>query len=328
MLLRPKGVFSLPLLGVLATVLTGCSTFSQSDDEVATRVQSTSPASSITLADNTQLRVETLSDLQVKFNPVASLPSEINETSGLAMRFGKLWTINDSGDGAFLYKLNVSNQFIETKLKVTDAVNYDWESLAQDDANLYIADCGNNAGKREKFQIYQVPWHEIDVAPNGSRLSSERINISFAGQHGYFEAYEHNYDCEAITVVENKLWMFSKNWADSQTQLYQAEIGVTPQTLSPIQTLPVNGLITAVDYYAPTGRLALLGYSKQRLFGHAFIWLFDVVGDKIDLSRAQYYELPEYAQWEGLIWKNDKTLLISAESSPLSSASLAEIILP
>lgn len=328
MLLRPKGVFSLPLLGVLATVLTGCSTFSQSDDEVATRVQSTSPASSITLADNTQLRVETLSDLQVKFNPVASLPSEINETSGLAMRFGKLWTINDSGDGAFLYKLNVSNQFIETKLKVTDAVNYDWESLAQDDANLYIADCGNNAGKREKFQIYQVPWHEIDVAPNGSRLSSERINVSFAGQHGYFEAYEHNYDCEAITVVENKLWMFSKNWADSQTQLYQAEIGVTPQTLSPIQTLPVNGLITAVDYYAPTGRLALLGYSKQRLFGHAFIWLFDVVGDKIDLSRAQYYELPEYAQWEGLIWKNDKTLLISAESSPLSSASLAEIILP
>lgn len=325
MLLKPAGLFGVSLLTV-TSLLTGCSTFSQSHEATTTDLES--DQAEVAVADHAQLRVDTLTDTQVKFNPLASLPSEVKETSGLAMRYGKLWTINDSGDGAFLYKLNVSNQFVETKLKVTDAVNYDWESLAQDDANLYIADCGNNAGKRDKFQIYQVPWHEIDVAANGSRLSSERINIRFAGQQGTFDAYEHNYDCEAITVVDDKLWLFSKNWADLQTQVYQAEIGVTPQTLSPMQTLPVNGLITAADYYAPTGRLALLGYSKRRIFGNAFIWLFDVVGGKIDLTRAQYYPLPEYAQWEGIIWKNDRTLLISAESSPLSSASLAEIILP
>ncbi|MFO6423889.1 hypothetical protein [Motilimonas sp. KMU-193] len=328
MLLKPKGALSLPLLGMIMAALTGCSTFSPSKEVVENSFEPDSPAPSITLSDSSVLSVDVLTDIQVKFNPVASLPSDVNETSALAMRYGKLWTINDSGDGAFLYKLNVSNQFVETKLKVTDAVNHDWESLAQDDTNLFIADCGNNAGKRDKFQIYQVPWHEIDVASNGSRLSSERINIRFSGQHDRLEAYDHNYDCEAMTVIDNQLWLFSKNWADLNTQVYRAEIGVTPQVLNPLQTLPVNGLITAADYYAPTGRLALLGYSKQRLFGHAFIWLFDVVGGEIDLSRAQYYELPEYAQWEGLIWKNDKTLLIGAESSPLSSASVAEIILP
>ncbi|MCE2594001.1 hypothetical protein K6Y31_04125 [Motilimonas cestriensis] len=303
--------------------LNGCSVSPVWDDkaEVTQSVQPIVPVSG-------DMQVRTLTEQQVKFTVLASLPSDVSETSGLAMRYGKLWTINDSGDGAFLYKLNLSNQFVETKLKVTNAVNRDWESLAQDDTYLYIADCGNNSGKRDTFQIYQVPWHEIDVAPSGSRLSSERINIKLEGQTPTLEAYEHNYDCEAITVVDNKLWLFSKNWQDQQTQLYQAEFGVSPPLLKAQQTLPVQGLITAVDYHQPSGQLALLGYSKQRLFGHAFIWIFDVVGGEVDLTHAKYYQLPEYSQWEGLLWKNDKTLLISAESSPLSSAGLAEVVLP
>ncbi|MDO6526836.1 hypothetical protein Q4519_14200 [Motilimonas sp. 1_MG-2023] len=305
------------------TLLSGCSVPSVWNDEaeVTQEIQAVAPVSG-------DMQISTLTEQQVKFTVLASLPSDVSETSGLAMRYGKLWTINDSGDGAFLYKLNLSNQFIETKLKVTDAVNRDWESLAQDDTYLYIADCGNNSGKRDTFQIYQVPWHEIDIAPNGSRLSSDRINIKLEKQTADLEAYEHNYDCEAITMVDNQLWLFSKNWQDQQTQLYQAEFGTSPQLLKAQQTLPVQGLITAVDYHQPSGQLALLGYSKQRLFGHAFIWIFDVVGGEVDLSHAKYYQLPEYSQWEGLLWKNDKTLLISAESSPLSSAALAEVVLP
>ena len=327
-MLTRKGLFSrythVLWLGLFS--LNGCSLPSLWSDEAPVVEALVEPTVTTAAAD--AMPVSVLTDQQVQFSVLASLPSDIGETSGLAMRYGKLWTINDSGDGAFLYKLNLSHQFIETKLKVTNAVNHDWESLAQDDTYLYIADCGNNDGKRDKFQIYQVPWHEIDIAANGSRLSSERINVMLAGQNTRLAAYEHNYDCEAITVVDGKLWLFSKNWQDQQTQLYAVELGVSPQLLTAKQTLPVQGLITAADYHPPSGQLALLGYSKQRLFGHAFVWVFDVVGGEVDMANAKYYELPDYAQWEGLIWQNDKTLLLSAESSPLGSASLAELVLP
>ena len=41
-------------------------------------------------------------------------------------------------------------------ISVQKAKNVDWEDIAQDGKYIFIADVGNNYGKREKLTIYKV----------------------------------------------------------------------------------------------------------------------------------------------------------------------------
>lgn len=273
---------------------------------------------------NASHRVD-LSQADIRFEVLQALPAGVSETSGLARRDGLLWTINDSGDQPYIYQLTQGATQIKKRHKIRGASNQDWESLAQDEQYLYVADCGNNSGKRSEFQIYRVPWQQIDQAGAQDYVSADSLHFSYQGKQGQYQAYEHNYDCEAITKVEHELWLFSKNWADEQSQLYRMDPNQKQQRLTVSDTLNVQGLVTAADYRAETGYLALLGYSKQRVFGHGFIWLYPVVGGNIDVEAGKRFVLPQYAQWEAIVWQDDHTLLLTTESSVLMDASLAKV---
>ena len=123
------------------------------------------------------------------------------------------------------------------------------------------------------------------------------------------------------------MWLFSKNWQNSYTDLYHVSLNKEPQSIESQATYNINGLITAVDYHPKSQQLALLGYSKERLFGHAFVWLFNIKNNEIETTTAKYYQLPMYAQWEGIVWQNEKKLILSAEQSPLSNVTIAELTL-
>ena len=84
------------------------------------------------------------------------LPDEVDENSGLAYLNGKLWTINDSGGLPVLYALDTTNGQIVQRIAIANAVNIDWESLADDDQYIYIGDFGNNSGNRDDLSIYRV----------------------------------------------------------------------------------------------------------------------------------------------------------------------------
>ncbi|WP_140372845.1 hypothetical protein [Pseudoalteromonas ulvae] len=274
-----------------------------------------------------ELSATVLNHQQVHFKPLAHPPQALKETSGLALFNNQLWSINDSGDTPTLYGLSAELNTIEHKVTLSQATNKDWESLASDEEHLYIADCGNNSGARHQFTLYQVPWQSINEAKQHTIEPSLAIVFSYLNKPAQLKKYQHNFDCEAITLVNDTMWLFSKNWENNYTDLYHVPLSEGSQSIASQATYNINGLITAADYHPKTQQLALLGYSKNRLFGHAFVWLFDVRDNKVVTTTAQYYQLPLYAQWEGIVWQNDKQLIISTEQSPLSKVMIAQLTL-
>lgn len=271
----------------------------------------------------------------LEVEPVAYWPKVVKETSGLAASGGFIWTINDSGGAAALYGFDRTNKKLSAVVKLKDARNRDWESLAVGREYLYVADCGNNNGKRKQLDLYRVSLAGLqalamthkDTLEKGS-VTAKRSQFSYGDYQSSGGKFSTNFDCEAVAWVEGRLWLFSKNWGDLQTRLYMLEPDVSKQTVQPILTLSVGGMITGADYNESTGKLALLGYSKVSAFGYSFIWVMDVMDGKPDWDNAQYHRLQSYAQWEGIMWDDKRSLFISSESSPLGAQQLARVILP
>lgn len=92
----------------------------------------------------------------------------IDESSGLAAsRDGSqdLWTHNDSGDIARLFRLSPQGNPLGT-LQVGQARALDWEDIAsglfQGRRLIWIGDLGGNSKPRKRFEIYAVEEPEID----------------------------------------------------------------------------------------------------------------------------------------------------------------------
>jgi hypothetical protein len=92
---------------------------------------------------------------------VADLPLEIRETSGLArsgLESGRFWTHND-GNSPELFAVD-ENGAIHRRLTITGVTLHDWEEIESAPCEgghcLYIADIGDNDGKRPAIAIYEV----------------------------------------------------------------------------------------------------------------------------------------------------------------------------
>jgi len=245
-------------------------------------------------------------------------PAEVRETSGLARHEGLNWTLNDSANSASLFAVDDAGMLVK-EVRLSGAENIDWEAIAQDEDALYVADCGNNRGKRERFTLYRVSWAELQQAPADGEVPVASFQVRLADYQPP-ENRLHNFDCEGLTVVGNELWLFSKNRGDGQTRLYRLDKHQPEQTVEPAAAYPVAGLITGADYDPASQQLVLLGYSRQRLLGYSFIWLVPVDGLP-DWERAKRITLQVYAQWEAIKWLDDGRLLLSCEQSPLLGVS-------
>lgn len=255
---------------------------------------------------------------------LAYLPAEIKESSGLAMRNGRLWTHNDSGNAATLFELTEAGDAIQRTVHVQNAVNVDWEALAQDEDTLYIADCGNNIGDRAWLQIYKIAWRDLDQVKDGGTVSAQRIDVRLADTEPERKKHAHNNDCEALTVVGNELWLFTKNWQDQNTRLYRINKEIAVQQVETSGIFSAKGLITGADYDVATQRLALIGYRLGFLNVSAFIWLVPVTDNAPNWEMATYHNIRPVAQWEAILWHQGE-LLITNELSILGRAWLAKI---
>lgn len=255
---------------------------------------------------------------------LAFLPDEIKESSGLALRHGRLWTHNDSGNTATLFELSAAGYAIQRRVQVQNALNVDWEALAQDDTTLYIADCGNNIGDRAWLQIYKIAWRDLDQVKEGGAVVAQRIDVRLADTQAERKRHAHNNDCEALTVVGDELWLFTKNWQDQHTRLYRINKDRPKQQVTSSAEFAAKGLITGADYDPVSGRLALIGYRFSFLNVGAFIWLVPVTDNAPDWNKASYYNISPVAQWEAILWQQG-TLLLSSELSLLGRARLAKV---
>jgi len=128
--------------------------------------------------------------------PYSELPKVVRESSGLLYYNNSIWSLNDSGQGPFLYEMSVDSTKLIRRINVLDAKNIDWEDMAQDETHIYVGDFGNNKGNRKNLVIYTIAKEDIEKTVD-DYVYAKAIYFSYPDQQSFMSRkYFHNYDCE------------------------------------------------------------------------------------------------------------------------------------
>ncbi|MDA8923480.1 MAG: hypothetical protein QNL42_08085 [Flavobacteriaceae bacterium] len=226
----------------------------------------------------------------------------MEETSGLASSGEDFITHNDSGDDAKLYRINKLGELVNT-YPIVGALNRDWEDLAQDDSLYYIADTGNNYGKRKDLTIYHV---------DKNFMLQDSIKIRYAKQDSFNKNKKTKYDAETLIAYGDSLLVFSKNRKSYNSQLYAFPKKAGQYSLTSLKKFKVNALITGGDYSAKSKRMALTGYLPNRS-------QYLLVADNFSLATIDDIEFKRYrlplkqAQVEAVKILDNDSIWISSE---------------
>ena len=167
------------------------------------------------------------SDVALKNSKKATLPTTINEISGIIYFNGKLYGHNDSGGQPAIYEIDTSTGIITKTITLQGASNVDWEDITQDDENIYVGDFGNNeSGNRTDLIVYKFPKADIqNSAGIDITIPSSDINLirfKYEDQNDFTEKQPNstNFDCEAFFCDNGQLHLFTKNWIGNFTVHY------------------------------------------------------------------------------------------------------------
>ncbi len=228
---------------------------------------------------------------------VALLPKVLRETSGLIDYRGLLWTQVDS-DSTTLYGIDAKNGAIKKTIHVLHARNRDWEALSQNDDAIFIADIGNNAGKRGEVQIYRINKRTLGCLDRSSscRVKAHQVRIHYPHFQPSRDWYWHPYDAEAMDVDGKAITLFNKNWQNPSWVLrYTLSVEPGFQPMTEVAPLPVMMLVTGASRY------------------HEQLWL---VGYKVTLNGLQPYVMKfqqKHGQWvPSKTWKLDQLAQIES----------------
>lgn len=189
------------------------------------------------------------------------LPETVSETSGLLFFNGRLITHNDSGDGANLYELDTISGDISRIINITNATNVDWEDITQDETYIYIGDIGNNSnGNRQDLKIYRILKSDF---LNNTSVTSEIISFNYEDQTDFTSKPNNtNFDAEALSVYNNKLIIFTKNWVDNTVNAYTIPKSIGHHVAIKVSTYNSEGLITGSTYNKNDDSFLLSGYTN------------------------------------------------------------------
>jgi hypothetical protein len=197
---------------------------------------------------------------------------EISESSGLVnspCQPDVLWTLNDSGNSAFIFAIDKTGKKLAT-VRVSEAKNTDWEDLAirkesSGECFLYIGEIGNNARARGEFTVYKVKEPTVNGETNSSKknpLASE------PAQAIKFEYPDMRHDAETLLVHPSTgdIYVLSKRLSGASA-VYKLKAGFDlnkTNTLEKITdfTVPAipNGLLTGGSISPDGERVVVCDY--------------------------------------------------------------------
>jgi len=259
---------------------------------------------------------------------------EISESSGLVISRwwpDVMWTHNDSGDSSRIFATDLQGNAImprfvtpETYMGVSigNAVNVDWEDIATDnEGNLYIAACGNNANMRRDLAIYKI--REPDPHTAITTRYHQVYPFAFPDQES-FPPKMRNFDCEALFWANGTLYLLSKNRDDKFTKLYRFESLKHDEMNIPtlVDEFEVIGQVTAADAMDDGSRIAVLTYDN--------VWVFELSGVESayedDWLKGKTYYLKtiqeNVKQCEAIAFIDSETLLITNEQAEIFQLSV------
>ena len=240
---------------------------------------------------------------------IGTMPSAVNETSGLLYFNDRLITHNDSGNSAFLYEIDTVSLSVTRTVTIINANNVDWEDLAQDEQYIYIGDFGNNLGAREDLAIYRID--KADYLSSDT-VMADKIDFSYEDQTNFDGNTNSDWDAEAMVVLEDQLVIFTKQWQSNNTVAYGLPKSPGNHTAVNLGGYESNGLITGATFNELSGLLYLVGYSQQlqpfliRMEALTRPFSFNSTATKIALSLG-------FAQIESICYTDENTYYLSSE---------------
>ncbi len=206
----------------------------------------------------------------------------LDENSGIIIWDNAVWTHVDSGGSNEIYKLSLSDFSILATVSLPGTTNNDWEDIAQDNDYIYIGDFGNNNnGNRTDLKIYRILKSSISGTPPFSPVIDE-INFSYTDQVDFTPQGGNNtdFDCEAMIVTQNNIYLFTKEWISEETTLYSLPktpaTSANPHAANNEGSYDVNGLITGATYVEDKNLVVLSGYPNPDVsFGPFIVLLYE-----------------------------------------------------
>jgi hypothetical protein len=235
-------------------------------------------------------------------------PDYLSESSGLEILNDSLISFNDSGGKTSLYIFSPLTPERPREIPIHGVKNYDWEAIARDKHNLYIADFGNNYGSRDTLEIYK---YRIN-SPGNNDSKPEVISFHYSGKGPeFFNVQKNHFDCEAITLVEDSLWIFTKNWSDQSSSIYKVPVEPGHYEIVGDTILKPGMLVTGADFYPEKNMLFLIGYRNYfpRIRAYSL-----VQGDIKELFMIHYFNRFGL-QTEGIVVANGELIYFSYEKS-------------
>lgn len=240
-----------------------------------------------------------------------SVDSEINisillsEISGMAYDGDWIYAINDGGNGPYVFVIDpVSGETIE-RYRIDNIPNKDWEEITVSGDHVYIGDFGNNSGNREDLFIYTIHKDSLSFKDPPVSVTS----ISYSEQKAFNKSrHDHEWDCEAMTVHDEKIYCFSKDWKNRQTKMYIAERGKNNR-MEAVDSFDAGFLVTGAFFDEKANSLFLCGYYDHETYLIHFKNT-EVVGFSPVYTRYKIPDL-ENTQVESVLVLNDYIYLAS-----------------
>lgn len=226
-----------------------------------------------------------------------NLPTVVTETSGLIKFNGNYLTHNDSGD-TNLYAIDSITGAITATYPLPGVANQDWEDITQDEDFIYIGDFGNNShGNRQNLRILRIAKTSFP----GPAPVIDTIAFSFEDQTDFtsLPANTTDFDCEAMIVSADFIYLFTKQWTTHATAVYRLPKLSGTHTALATGVLDVDGLITGATYLQNRRLVALSGYDTS-LRPFVFL-LFDFYGDNFFDANRRKISIPmQFHQTESI----------------------------
>lgn len=243
------------------------------------------------------------------------LPPILSENSGVIFWDNLLWLHNDGGNDPAIYGFDTLTSSITRRITIKNGYNIDWEDIAQDESYIYIGDIGNNRnGSRPKLTIYKILKADIKNSKGNISLNAETINFNYEDQNLYKEtgiSNDTNFDCEAMIAINNKIFLFTKQWKTNKTNLYELDNVTNNQIARLKDSLWVEGMITGAGVCSDKNIIALSGYTKT---GLRFIYLLSKFkGTNFFKGNIVKYNLSGFAQTESIAFISERYICIGSE---------------
>ena len=223
------------------------------------------------------------------------------EASGIAPSHsnpGHIWAHNDSGNDPILSLIDTKDGSTIGQLYLKPGMNTDWEDIEciqdknQKNGYIYLADIGDNAGKRKYVSIYIL---------NDEKMSSDTLKEASIQQTIHFTYPKGPRDAEAILVDPATKHIYIVSKREKFVGLYTIQYPYkndSVDTALHIGTLPFNQ-ITAGSI-SPDGMEILI-----RSYGRIYYWK-RMEGESISETIKRNPQLAPYSpiepQGEAICW--------------------------